>query len=95
MSKLFDDVPVTNFFGKAFLQSIRAIVVYNKMTGFYILQHVSQFLVNVLILYTLKTPENFWFSGVFMGYKMVTLGRHGLNPKIILRYIYTFFIKFT
>ena len=31
---------------------------------------LNPFLVNVYILYPLKTPENLWFSGVFRGYKM-------------------------
>ena len=36
-------------------------------------------MVNVPILYSLKTPENLKFSGVFRGYKMETLARNGLN----------------
>ena len=40
---------------------------------------VNTFLVNVSILYPLKTPENLWFSGVFRGYKMGTLAGSGLN----------------
>ena len=36
----------------------------------------NPFLVNVPILYPLKTPENLW---VFRGYKMGTLARNGLN----------------
>ena len=40
---------------------------------------VNQFLANVPILYSLKTPENFWFYGVFKGYKMGKLARNGLN----------------
>ena len=39
----------------------------------------NPFLVNVPILYPLKTPENLWFSGVFRGYKMGTLERNGLT----------------
>ena len=39
----------------------------------------SLFLVNVLISYLLKTPENFWFSGFFMKYKMAKLARKGLS----------------
>ena len=35
-------------------------------------------LINVLILYPLKTPENQWFSGVFRGYEMGTLVREEL-----------------
>ena len=30
------------------------------------------------ILYSLQTPENLWFSGVFSGYKMGKLARNGL-----------------
>ena len=37
---------------------------------------LNLFLVNVLILYPLKTLENLWFSGVFRGYKMGTLARN-------------------
>ena len=33
---------------------------------------INPFLVNVPILYTLKTPQNIWFSGIFRGYKMGT-----------------------
>ena len=33
---------------------------------------------SVLILYILKTPENLGFSGVFRGYKMVTMTRNRL-----------------
>ena len=40
---------------------------------------INLFLANVPILYPVKTPENFWFSGVFMGYKMGTLARNGLS----------------
>ena len=38
----------------------------------------NTFLAYVPILYTLKTRENLWFSGVFRGYKMGTLVRNGL-----------------
>ena len=38
----------------------------------------NPFLANVPILYPLKTPENFWFSGIFRGYKIGTLARNGL-----------------
>ena len=31
----------------------------------------------VLILYPMKTPEAFWFPGVFKKYKMSTLARNG------------------
>ena len=39
---------------------------------------IISFLANIHILYPLKTPENRRFSGVFRGYKMVTLSRNGL-----------------
>ena len=39
---------------------------------------INPFLANVPILYPLKTPENLWFSGVFMGHKMGTLAGNGL-----------------
>ena len=39
----------------------------------------NPFLANAPILYSLKTPENQKFSGVFRGYKMGTLTRDGLN----------------
>ena len=58
-----------------------------------ILKFLKRSLVNVPILYPLKTPENFWFSGVFRGYKMETLARNGfkkLLPKEVeTRIIYT------
>ena len=42
--------------------------------NFELIQHsiqvINTFLVNVPILYPLKTPENQKFSGVFRGYKM-------------------------
>ena len=37
---------------------------------------INQFLANIPILYPLKTSENRKFSGVFRGYKIVTLGRN-------------------
>ena len=41
------------------------------------------------ILYSLKTPENLWFSGVFRGYKMRTLTRNGSEyHKALLSKIY-------
>ena len=40
---------------------------------------INLFLVNVPILYPLKTPENLRFSGVFRKYKMETSTRNGLN----------------
>ena len=45
---------------------------------------LNPFLVNVSILYPLKTPETQRFSGVFMGYKIETLVRNGLNTKNFL-----------
>ena len=44
-----------------------------------ILQPSNPFLVNVLILHLLKTPENRRFSSVFRGYKMGTLTRNWLR----------------
>ena len=40
---------------------------------------LNVFLANVTILHPLKTPESQRFSGVFRGYKMVTLARKKLN----------------
>ena len=37
---------------------------------------INPFLANVLILYPLKTPENLWFPGVPLRYKMATLASH-------------------
>ena len=42
---------------------------------------LNPFLVNVSILYPLKTPENQRFSGVFWGHKMGTLTKNGLNKE--------------
>ena len=36
-------------------------------------KNVDPFLANVPILNPLKTPENLWLSGVFMGFKMEIL----------------------
>ena len=44
-----------------------------------ILASCNLFLVNVLILSSLKTQENQKFSGAFRGYEMGTLARNGLN----------------
>ena len=41
-------------------------------------------MVNVPILYPLKTPENLWFSGVFRWYKIGTLARNGLIGVFVL-----------
>ena len=38
---------------------------------------VNPFLANVLVLYPLKTPENFWFFGVFRGIKWEQLTKMG------------------
>ena len=51
---------------------------------------VNPFLANAPILYPLKTAENFWFSGVFRGYKMETLARNGLM-EFAIRTIETIF----
>ena len=40
---------------------------------------INPFLANIPILYSLKTPENQSFSGVFRGYKMGTLTENRLN----------------
>ena len=40
---------------------------------------INPFMANVPVLYTLKTPENLWFSGVFREYKMEILARIGLT----------------
>ena len=42
-----------------------------------IINLIKPFLDTVPILHSLKTPEAFWFSGVFRGYKMGTLARDG------------------
>ena len=39
----------------------------------------NPFLTNVPILYPLKTPENIWFSGVIMCYKMGAMTRNRLK----------------
>ena len=43
--------------------------------------HFNPFLVNVLILYPLKTQENLWLSGAFSEYKIGTLAKNGLIPR--------------
>ena len=43
---------------------------------------VSPFLANVLISYSLKIPENLWFSCIFGGNKMGTLTRNGLRMDV-------------
>ena len=43
---------------------------------------INPFQANALVLYTLKTPENLWFSGVLRGYKMGTLATNGLMMEI-------------
>ena len=40
---------------------------------------MNPFPANVRILYPLKTPENYRFSGVFERYKIVILTRNGLK----------------
>ena len=52
------------------------------------LLNLTPFLVNIPILYPLKTPENQRFSGVSRGYKMGILARNGLRT-LNLRYIIT------
>ena len=41
-------------------------------------EFINPFLPNIPILYSLKTSENLWFSDVFRGYKMGTLGTNRL-----------------
>ena len=45
---------------------------------------LNSFLVKVPILYSLKTPQNLWFSSVFRGYKMGTVARNVLRKVIYL-----------
>ena len=40
---------------------------------------LNSFLDNVPLAYSLKTPENLWFPGVFRGNKMRTLSINGLS----------------
>ena len=40
---------------------------------------INPFLVNIHIIYPLKTPKNLWFSGVFRRYKMRALTRNKLK----------------
>ena len=40
---------------------------------------INLFLINVSILYPLKTAKNQRFSGTFRGYKLGTLARNGLK----------------
>ena len=42
------------------------------------------FTVNAPILYSLKTPENLWFSGMFWRYKMGTLDKYWLIKSMAL-----------
>ena len=42
---------------------------------------INLFLPNISILYSLKTPEKLWFSGVLRGYKMVMLAKNELPTK--------------
>ena len=44
---------------------------------------INPFQANALVLYTLKTPENLWFSGVLKGYKMRTLATNGLMMEVV------------
>ena len=51
---------------------------------------INLFLADAPILYSQKAPENQRFSGVFMGYKMGTLARHGLiRGHVNLKVLYT------
>ena len=51
----------------------------NKWSNF--ICDFNPFLVNVPVLYPLKTPENQRFFGAFKGYKMGSLPRYGLNKR--------------
>ena len=69
---LLPDTPIYRFYG------------FYEHYAKFILQHswrttFNPFLVNVSILYLLKTPENLWFSDLFSGYKMGTLVRNELS----------------
>ena len=46
-------------------------------------------LANVPILNPLKISENLWFSGVFRGYEIGTLGRNGLMSARKIKKIWT------
>ena len=46
---------------------------------YYVNKRTNPFLLNVPILYPLKTPENQTFSGIFRGYEIEKLGKNGLN----------------
>ena len=54
---------------------------------------LNRFLVNVPILYSLKTPENFRLSGVSRGYKMETLTRNGLSLFLLILFYYISYTK--
>ena len=45
---------------------------------------INPFLANSIILYLLKTPENFKFFGVFGGFEMGTWARNMLNNSEVL-----------
>ena len=48
---------------------------------------INPFLAKAPILYSLKTPENQRFSGVFRGHKMKTLAKNGLmKVTCVLKY---------
>ena len=51
----------------------------------------NPFLANVPISYSLKTPKNLWFSGIFRGNKMGTLARNRI--KNYLRFLAVFLFK--
>ena len=63
-----------------FLWVICFFIIYKANFG--IISRITEmnpYLTNVPILYPLKKPENQSFSGVFRGYKIETLIRHGLS----------------
>ena len=46
------------------------------------IKSIKPFLAIVPILYPLKTPEGFWYPGVFRRYKMSTLARMGQYKQV-------------
>ena len=68
-------------FVKFYLAAALILDTVTLLTKFYDVPklNINLFLANILILCLLKTPENFWFSGVFRGYKMGILARNELT----------------
>ena len=71
---MIDDYNIWNVFENLRCSSWRSFIPEIVVRNFN-----NLFLVNVPILYSLKTPENRWFSGVFRWYKMAILVINGLN----------------